>query len=132
METEKVTDKFIKSAKTAKTTSLQGITLTTEDAEKISRVKRDNSALFNVHKNYVIDYVDSSYSDRFVLKLRNNNDSEDVFRATIFMEDNNKADRDLIKEAQWGHSILKFHIDGKELRGKILEAKILGVTEPDN
>lgn len=121
-------NKVLKSAKSADSIHVAGQTLTKVQAAQLTRSSRTASTEVRLDGTYKIIKVDSSDIDRFNVTLESKEGKS--FRAELQNGTLAKSkNMDKIQAAEWNRSYIDLEINGKEVRGEVTVATIMGVKE---
>lgn len=115
---------LIKSFSGADEINIEGIFITGEQAESLTRNARSESVQTRIDGAYKVVRVDSSNPDIFKVKI-SNRDSGQTFEAMVQDETSNDAIKKLIQHAEWSRSFVRLTINAKMIRGQVTGAVII-------
>lgn len=109
---------------------VDGIALSGEVAGIITQNARQKSSEIRLDGVYRISRVDWSNPTAFRVKVYNVADGGEV-EATVQDVSLNTDNKKALQQAEWERRSVRLNINAKELRGRVLDAVIIGVTPVD-
>lgn len=126
---EDAKSELIKRGGDADQLEIQGIVIDGDSASELMKNARQKSKAILLDGHYRILFVDSSNPESFKVKLRSI-DSKDEFMAVV---EDTTLDRKFLlalQQGEWSRSPIKLHIDAREVKGDIRQAKVTYAEMP--
>lgn len=119
-------DEVLRSAADADTVSLDGVTMTGEQAKALPRQPRASSEDAQLNDTYLITAVSwPSGGDEAILDLRSTTATRE-FKAALLTRSLMQKDKDLLAAAEWSRTPVYLQINARMLRGEVTKATIVG------
>jgi hypothetical protein len=120
-------DEIVKAVADEKGGRLQGIFLPPDVANEISSTSRSQSSAAKTSGLYKVAKVDTTVADGFKVTLEDVNSGETI-AASLFDALISAEHRQILQNAEWNKRPLRVEMAGRRLRGKMVDAKIVGVS----
>lgn len=120
-------DKIVKAVADENGGRLQGIFLPSDVANEISSTSRSQSSEAKISGLYRVAKVDTTVADGFKVTLEDVSSGESI-TASLFNVLISAEHRQVLQNAEWNKRPLRVEMSGRRLRGKMVDAKIVGVS----
>lgn len=120
-------DEIVKAVAEEKGGRLQGIFLPPDVANEISSTSRSQSSEAKVSGIYKVAKVDTTVADGFKVTLEDINSGETI-SASLFDALISAEHRQVLQTAEWNKRPLRVEMAGRRLHGRMINAKIVGVS----
>lgn len=115
---------LLKSFSGADEINIEGIVISGEQAESLTKNSRSESVQKRIDGAYRVIRVDSSNQSIFKVKV-SNRDTGQTFEALVQDETSNDSIKKLIQHAEWSRSFVRLTINAKMIRGQVNGAVII-------